>query len=64
MSTVRLSVFGTITRLLTDLFALVRLGIASRAHLAAENLFLGKQLALYQERRTKPGGPILPCASR
>jgi|SRR5450759_1550417 hypothetical protein len=32
----------------------VRLGLTSRARLAAENLFLGKQLALYQERHTKP----------
>jgi transposase InsO family protein len=41
-------------RLLEDLLALVSLGLTSRAHLAAENLFLRKQLALYQERRTKP----------
>ena len=33
---------------------MVRLGLTSRAQLAAENLFLRKQLALYQERRTKP----------
>jgi hypothetical protein len=39
---------------LEDLFELVRLGLTSRARLAAENLFLRKQLALYQERRTKP----------
>ena len=36
---------------------LVRLGLTSRAHLAAENLFLRKQLALYQERHTKPRRP-------
>ena len=29
----------------------------SRAHLAAENLFLRKQLALFQERRAKPRRP-------
>ena len=40
-----------------DLLALVRLGLTSRGHLAAENLFLRKQLALYQERRTKPRRP-------
>jgi putative transposase len=43
--------------LLEDLLALVRLGLASRARLAAENLFLQKQLALYQERRKKPRRP-------
>ena len=40
-----------------DLLALVRLGLTSRGHLAAENLFLRKQLALYQERHTKPRRP-------
>jgi hypothetical protein len=44
-------------RLLKDLCALVRLGLTSQAHLAAENLFLRKQLARYQERRTKPRRP-------
>jgi transposase InsO family protein len=43
--------------LLEDLVALVRFGLMSRAHLAAENLFLRKQLALYQERRTTPRRP-------
>ena len=33
---------------------MVRLGLTSRAQLAAENLFLRKQLALYQERCTRP----------
>ena len=41
-------------QLLCDLIVMVRLGLTSRAQLAAENLFLRKQLALYQERRTKP----------
>jgi hypothetical protein len=36
-------------RLLQDLLALVRLGLTSLAHLAAETLFLRKQLALYRE---------------
>ena len=36
---------------------MVRLGLTSQAHLASENLFLRKQLALYQERRTKPQRP-------
>ena len=33
-------------RLLEDLLALVRLGLTFRVHLAAENVFLRKQLAL------------------
>ena len=41
-------------QLLSDLIVMVRLALTSRAQLAAENLFLRKQLALYQERRTKP----------
>ncbi len=49
--------FSTIARLLADLLILVRLGLTSRAQLAAENLFLRKQLALYQERRAKPRRP-------
>jgi hypothetical protein len=36
--------------LLHDLVTLVRLGVTSRAQLAAENLFLRKQLALYLGR--------------
>jgi hypothetical protein len=36
----------TVRRLLLDLGTLVRLGVTSRAHLAAENLFPRKQLAL------------------
>jgi putative transposase len=47
----------TIRRLLHDLISLARLGVTSRVHLAAENLFLRKQLALYEERRTKPRRP-------
>jgi hypothetical protein len=54
MSRRRPPVFGTICRLLRDLVTLVRVGLTSRAQLAAENLFLRKQLALYHERRTKP----------
>jgi putative transposase len=37
-----------------DLACLARSGMRSRAQLAAENLFLRKQLALYQERGAKP----------
>src|ERR1019366_6990086 len=54
MSSHRPFLLRTVRHLLRDLMALVRLGLTSRAHLAAENLFLRKQLALYQERRTKP----------
>jgi putative transposase len=57
MSNRRPSFARTIRRLLRDGITLVRLGLTSRAHLAAENLFLRKQLALYQERRTKPRRP-------
>jgi len=31
------------------------ISLRSRSSLAAENLFLRKQLGFYQERRTKPG---------
>src|SRR3954463_14825443 len=37
-----------------DLASLARSAMRSRAQRAAENLFLRKQLALYQERRAKP----------
>jgi len=44
---------ATIRRLLIDLVTFVCLAGTSRAQLAAENLFLRKQLALYRERRVK-----------
>jgi hypothetical protein len=37
-----------------QLISLIRLLFSSRTRLIAENLFLRKQLALFQERRTKP----------
>jgi hypothetical protein len=37
----------TVYRLLKDLLTMVRPGLTSQAHLAAENLFLRKQLTLY-----------------
>jgi hypothetical protein len=40
-----------------DLITMVRLGLTPRARLAAENLFLRKQLALFQGARTKPRRP-------
>src|SRR5215203_2150004 len=48
------TVCRTTVRLLSDALRLISLGLRSRSHLAAENLFLRKQLALYQERRVKP----------
>jgi putative transposase len=47
-------VWRTTVRLLIDLLRFVSLAIRSRSQLAAENLLLRKQLALYQERRVKP----------
>jgi hypothetical protein len=37
-----------------DLLRLLVLGLRSKTSLAAENLFLRKQLAFYQERRIRP----------
>jgi putative transposase len=42
-----LTIFG-------DLFRLVALSLRSKSSLAAENLFLRKQLAFYRERKIKP----------
>ena len=39
---------------LLDLGRVVAFGLRSRRALAAENLFLRKQLALFQERQVKP----------
>ena len=47
----------TVSRLLKDLLTIVRRGLTSQAHFAAENLFLRLQLTLYQERRIKPRRP-------
>src|SRR6058998_1838434 len=41
--------------LVVDVVRFLRLCVRSPAALAAENLFLRKQLALYQERHSKPG---------
>src|SRR5271156_2544832 len=41
-------------RILGDLFQVLCLGLRSRTSLAAEILFLRKQLAFYQERKVKP----------
>src|SRR6266511_2328692 len=45
---------GTLLMLLGDGMRFLRLCLCSPAALAAENLFLRQQLALYQERRVKP----------
>src|SRR6476619_7439887 len=44
----------TAVRLLLDVVRFLSLGFRSRSQLAAENLFLRKQLALYRERQVKP----------
>jgi hypothetical protein len=44
----------TILSVTRDLASLASSAMRPRAQLAAENLFLRKQLALYQERRVKP----------
>ena len=44
----------TALALITDLLRLLRLTFRSRAQLAAENLFLRKQLACYVERKVRP----------
>jgi hypothetical protein len=46
--------FRTAEMVLFDVAQFVLLAAHSRAALAAENLFLRKQLALFQERKVKP----------
>jgi putative transposase len=41
-------------RILADLVHFVCLGLRSRSSLAAENLFLRKELTFYHERKVKP----------
>jgi putative transposase len=45
---------STICDVVVDLLLLLGLALRSHVHLAAENLFLRKQLALYVERRVQP----------
>jgi len=47
----------TIFDLLLDALRFIRLGVQPRCALAAENLFLCKQLALYLERQVEPRRP-------
>jgi hypothetical protein len=42
-------------QVIADFFSLLFLLTRGRGKLVAENLFLRKQLAMYQERGTKPG---------
>jgi len=44
----------TLMRIAGDVLSLVPVAVRSHAQLAAENLFLRKQLALYVERQAKP----------
>ena len=46
--------FRTSSSVVFDLVRLASLAVHSRSALAAENLFLRKQLALFQERKVKP----------
>src|SRR5215469_7210172 len=46
--------FRTISSVVVDLVRLAFFAVHSRRALAAENLFLRKQLALFQERKVKP----------
>jgi hypothetical protein len=50
----------TIIKLLRDLAAFFRLLMRSRLSLAAENLFLRKQMAMFQERQARPRRPDTP----
>ncbi len=49
-----------IIKLLGDLAIFLWLSLRPRSSLAAENLFLRKQLAMFQERNTKPRRPDTP----
>jgi putative transposase len=48
------NLLGTLFNLWLDALRLVRASLRPRCTLAAENLFLRKQLALYLERKVKP----------
>ena len=50
----------TIIKLLGDLATFMWLMVQHHDTLAAENLFLRKQLAMYQERKLKPRKPDTP----
>src|SRR4029077_5497741 len=46
--------FRTLSSVVVDLVRLASLAVYSHSALAAENLFLRKQLAMFQERKVKP----------
>src|SRR6266852_3056423 len=48
------SLIRTVLQVVADVVRLTSLAACSHAHLAAENLFLRKQLALYLERQVRP----------
>src|SRR5229473_3530635 len=48
------SLIRTVLKVVADVVRLTSLAACSHAHLAAENLFLRKQLALYLERQAQP----------
>ena len=50
----------TISKLLYDLATFIWLTLRPHGALAAENVFLRKQLAMYQERKLKPRQPDTP----
>ena len=54
------NLLGTLFDLMLDALRLVRVSLRSRCALAAENLFLRKQLALYVERNLKPRRAKVP----
>ena len=54
------NLLGTLVDLPLDALRLISLGLRPRCALAAENLFLRKQLALYVERNLKPRRAKVP----
>jgi hypothetical protein len=56
--------FRTLALVVVDLVRLARLAAHSHGALAAENLFLRKQLALFQSGRSDHDGPTMPADGR
>ena len=54
---------STLSSVAYDLIHFLILVARSRRLLAAENLYLRKQLAPFQERRVKPAGPTIRLGS-
>jgi len=59
-------VWRTAVRLMVDVVRFASVAVRSRSQLAAENLFLRKQLALYRERQVKSSlaAPMMRRGSR